>query len=142
MSSPPNAFIGRTTAPSDADLPDVLGRSKALWDRIVAELAAEHGVATQEWRSYSPKAGWSLRLQRGSRTVVWLAPRKGSFLVVCILGDKAVAAARQAGLPPPVLAALDEAPRHPEGTGLRLTVTSAKDVAVVKTLAATKIRNS
>jgi hypothetical protein len=40
-----------------------------------------------------------------------------------------------------VLKALDEAPKYPEGTGLRLVIKGKKDIAAVKKLAAVKIAN-
>lgn len=35
---------------------------------------------------------------------------------------------------------LDEAPKYPEGTGLRFEIKTAKDIAVVKTLAAIELQ--
>jgi hypothetical protein len=136
-----NAFIDKAARPSDADLGRALGRAKPAWDRLVAELGSEHGVTVQEWRSYSAKSGWALRLKRGKRTIVWLAPCPGSFQVVFIFGDRAVSAVRKAGMAARVLRMLDEAPRYPEGTGLRLQIKAARDIALIKKLAALKIQN-
>lgn len=61
----PNAFIGRTEKPSDADLTKALGPAKPIWDGLVTDMAVQHGVATREWKSHSPKTGWALRLMRG-----------------------------------------------------------------------------
>jgi len=137
----PNAFIGSTVRPSDADLEKALGAAKPAWDSLIADLAAEHGVTIQEWKSYSSKAGWSLRLLRGKRTIVWLAPCAGCFCVAFILGDKAVQAARQCGLPARIVKSLDEAEKYPEGTGLRLLIKGAKDLSAVQKLAVVKLEN-
>ena len=137
----PNAFIGSTVRPSEADLEKALGDAKCAWDSLIADLAAEHGVSTQEWKSYSSKAGWSLRLLRGKRTIVWLAPCAGRFRVAVILGDRAVQAARRCGLPARVLKSLDEAEKYPEGTGLRLEVKGMRDLPAVKKLAVVKLEN-
>ena len=99
-----NAFLGKTIRPSDSDLEKALGRAKPLWDQLVAELAAEHGVTTREWKSYAATSGWSLRLMRGKRTVVWLVPYAGSFQVAFIFGEKALTAIRQSAVPARVLA--------------------------------------
>ena len=140
MSSAPvqNAFLGKTTRPSDSDLGKALGRAKPLWDQVVAELASAHGVTTREWTSYSAKTGWSLRLKRGKRTIVWLAPFTGGFQVLFIFGEKALTAIRDTAVPARVLRMLDEAPKYPEGTGLRFQVKTAKDITLVKSLAAIK----
>ena len=142
MSAPAqNPFVGKTTRPSDADLEKALGRAKPLWDQLVAELASEHDVTTREWKSYSAKSGWSLRLMHGKRTIVWLLPYAGCFQVAFIFGEKALTAIRQAAVPARVLRMLDEAPKYPEGTGLRFEIKTAKDIAVVKKLAAIKLQH-
>lgn len=137
----PNAFIGKTKKPTDEELAAALGPAKALWDQLVADLAHENGVDVQEWSSYSPKAGWALRLKRKKRTIVWLSPCQGSFRVMFILGDRAVKAARQSKLPQRVIKIIDEAPRYPEGTGIRMNMKGPKDIAVVKKLAVIKLEN-
>jgi hypothetical protein len=137
----PNAFIGRAERPADADLAKALGPVKLIWDGLLADLAAKHGVADQEWSSYSLKAGWSLRLKRGKRTIVWMAPCEGCFRVAFVLGDKALLAARQSGLSARALRALDDAKRYPEGTGVRLLISGPKDIPAVKKLVVVKLEN-
>ena len=142
MSAPAeNAFLGKTTRPSGSDLEKALGRAKPLWDQLVAELASEHDVTTREWKSYSAKSGWSLRLKRGKRTIVWLVPNAGFFEVAFIFGEKALTAIRQTAVPTRVLRMLDTAPKYPQGTGLRFQIKAGKDIAVVKKLAAIKLQH-
>jgi hypothetical protein len=133
----PNAFIGRTKPPTDADLSAELGGARALWDELLTELA----LPVQEWNSYSPKAGWSLKLILKKRTILYLAPCHGSFRVAFVLGAKAVEAARQAKLSKAVLKIINEAPRYAEGTGVRLEIRARKDLAAVKQLAEVKLAN-
>jgi hypothetical protein len=135
-----NAFIGKTTQPTPKELYAALGSSAELWNQLVDWLA-EQGAATQEWNSYSPKAGWALRLKHKKRNIIYLAPCAGCFRVAFIFGDKAVAAAREGNLSKGTLKLLDEAPRYPEGTGLRLIVKAAKDLAAIKKLALIKLAN-
>lgn len=137
----PNAFIGRTESPTDADLANSLGPTKLLWDGLIADMAAQHDVTVQEWSSYSVKAGWSLRLKLGKRTILWMAPCEGHFRVAFILGDKAVLAARKSRLSASALRILDQAQKYPEGTGIRLQIKGPQDLATVKKLAVIKLRN-
>ena len=136
-----NAFIGKAKKPTEEELAAALGPAKAVWDRFIAGLAEENGVDVQEWSSYSRKAGWSLRLKRKKRTIVWFAPCQGCFRVAFILGEKAMKAARESALPARVKKILEEAPKYPEGTGVRIAVEGAKDIAVLKKLAAIKLAN-
>jgi hypothetical protein len=50
-----NAFVGRKTKPSESQLKEALGASKAMWDQVIDELEDECPI--KEWSSYSPK-GW------------------------------------------------------------------------------------
>lgn len=136
-----NAFIGKAKKPTEEELAAALGPAKVVWDRFVTGLAEENGVDVQEWSSYSRKAGWSLRVKRKKRTIVWLAPCQRCFRVAFILGDKAMKASRKCGLPPRMLKILEEAPKYPEGTGVRIAVKGAKDIAMLKKLAEIKLAN-
>ena len=137
----PNAFIGKAEKPTAEELAAELGSAMALWDQLVTGMAEEHGAVGQEWNSYSRKAGWALRLKKGERNIVYLSPSHGSFMASFALGDKAMQAARASKFPPPVIKILNEARRYAEGTAVRIEVRAAKDVGIVKKLAAIKLEN-
>jgi hypothetical protein len=137
----PNAFVGRTKAPSDADLAAALGAAKPLWDELVVGMARDLGLTGSEWKSYGVKHGWTLQLRRGKRNILHLAPCEGSFRVLFILGDRAVAAARTARLGTTAAKLINDAPRYPEGTGIRLEVSRARQIPLLRKLARIKIDN-
>src|SRR5689334_13687125 len=125
-----NAFIGKPAAPSDAELAAELGAAHALWNQIRSETPLPG-----EWRSYSKKAGWSMRLKKKDRNIVYLIPGHGGFDVSFALGDRAVAAAKERGLATMV----EGAKRYAEGTAVRFAVESPKDVANVRKLIEIKL---
>jgi hypothetical protein len=137
----PNAFIGKPKRPTAEELSSALGPTKALWDHLLAVLSDGLGICTHEWNSYSPKAGWSLKVKRGERTILYMAPCRGSFRVSFALGDKAVKAALQSKLPPRVLKVIKDAKRYTEGTAVRVEVKTAKDIPIITRLAAAKRDN-
>lgn len=137
----PNAFIGRTKAPSDADLATALGDAKPLWDEVVVGMARELGLTGSEWKSYGAKHGWALQLRRGKRNILHLSPCEGSFRAILILGDRAVAAARAARLGVKAEKLIADAPRYPEGTGIRLEVSRARQLPLLRKLARIKLDN-
>ncbi len=137
----PNAFVGITAQPTEKQIYAALGPSATTWKELVDWLAQELGVAEQEWKSSSPKYGWSLRLKLKKRTIIYLGPCNGCFRASFVLGDKAVAATRTSSLPKPVLKLIDEAPRYAEGTGLRLLVKTEKDLPAIRKLALIKLVN-
>jgi hypothetical protein len=136
----PNAFIGKATLPTPEEVSAALGATAEVWKQLVDWLA-EQGVADLEWKSVSPKYGWGLRMKLKKRTIVYLGPCDGCFRVAFVLGDRAVAAARQSNLSKGALKLLDEAPRYAEGTGMRLMVKASDDLADVRQLARIKLAN-
>ena len=135
-----NAFIGRKDLPSGAEITAALGPSADLWNQLL-EWMAEQGVSIQDWQSISPKYGWAVRLKIKKRTIVYLGPCTGCFRASLVLGDRAIAVARQSELSQATLKLLDEAPRYAEGTGVRLMVKTAKDLVSVRKLALIEIAN-
>ena len=134
-----NAFIGRTQAPTPAEVGAALGKAKARWDRLLARLQPHCDGSA--WGSSGKKHGWALRMLRGDRVIVYLTPGAGEFMASFALGDKAMTAARAAGLPPAVVAVLDGARRYAEGNAVRLEVKTAADVDAVAALARIKIEH-
>jgi hypothetical protein len=138
----PNAFIGKKTAPTTEDISAALGPALAPWNQIISWLQEKHGVSIQEWNSFSPKYGWSLRLKFKKRTIVHLSPCSGCFRVAFILGDRAVTALRQGSPSKAMLTLLNDAPHYPEGTGFRLLIKAgSKDLALIHKLAEIKLEN-
>jgi hypothetical protein len=134
-----SAFTDKSQPPDDDTLAETLGPSARLWLDLKRRIEQDWPPVVEEWAHAGAKFGWSLRLRHKKRIVVYLIPGSGSFLVGVVLGDRAVAAAREAGLPPNALAVLDEAKRYAEGTGLRLEVRKAADLKAVHTLVQAKM---
>jgi hypothetical protein len=137
----PNAFIGCAAAPADDELTAALGSSRPLWDQLLTDLKDQFKLSEFEWNSYSPKAGWSIRARKGKRNILYLVPCKGSFRVAFVLGGKAVQAARENKVPARVLELIDGGTKYPEGLGIRLQVTSRRDLAPIRTLTTLKLEH-
>jgi uncharacterized protein DUF3788 len=137
----PNAFAGQAKQPTGRQLALVLGQANVLWHGLVADLKRDLKLDAEEWNTYSVKAGWSYRLKLKKRNIVYLGPGTGCFQAAFILGEKAIAAARQSKIPTRILKIIDEAKRYPEGTAIRIEVQTAQDADVVKMLAKIKVEN-
>jgi Protein of unknown function (DUF3788) len=136
-----NAFIGRADKPTEDEVSASLGPSAKVWNEFVKWLAEDQGVDVKEWKSISPKYGWSLQMKLKKRTIVHLSPCAGCFRVGFALGDRAVKAARESHLPKRVEKAIEDAPRYAEGTGVRLMVEGPEDLPAIRKLVAVKLAN-
>ena len=134
-----SAFDDKAVPPADDAVRAVLGVAVPLWTELRAAIAAAHAPIECEWVWGGKPYGWSLRLRRKKRAVLYLTPCDGYFRAAFALGEKAAGAAPAAGLAAHLLRAIDEAPRYVEGRGLRLEVRGAADVADVLAVAALKM---
>jgi hypothetical protein len=137
----PNAFVGKKEKPTATELTTALGKAAPAWEELTARLSAELGVTDQEWKSYSPKYGWSAKLKLKKRPILHLSPCAGCFWALFILGDRAVKAAGENRLSATLSKALDEAPRYPEGTGVRFLVKTPRQIPSILKLAQIKLAN-
>jgi hypothetical protein len=134
-----SAFDDKSHPPDPAELREMLGAAAELWDAAISETTAHHAPIEPRWNFSGAKYGWSLRLVRGERIVLYMTPQAGQFLASIVLGEKAAAAAHERALPQSVLARIDAAPRYAEGRGIRFEVTTAEDVCTVRHLVALKL---
>ena len=136
-----NAFVGRTSRPTPEEVEAALGSSAAAWKEFVAWVEHEKDVTTEEWKSDALKYGWSLRLKKKDRTIVYLAPCQGCFRAAFVLGDRAMEAARHTRFSQKVAEAIAAAPHYSEGTGVRLIVKKPADLPAIRKLAEIKLAN-
>lgn len=137
----PNAFCGWEEAPSERELTEALGPCRALWDELLAQLADELDLTSREWGTSSPKLGWSLRIKRGDRIIVYLAPLHNRFRASFALGDRAVQAALNSNLSAAANQLIRKAKNYAEGTAVRIDVGKPDDLVTVRKLAEAKLRN-
>lgn len=134
-----SVFDSGRAAPKPAELAVTLGRSAPHWESLIAWSGEAHAPIREVWKDAGAKFGWSLRLVRGERVVLYLIPQAGHFLVGVVLGVAAEAAARKRGLPQPVLDLLDAAPRYAEGRGIRVPVRTRAGLAAIRVLVDAKL---
>ncbi len=134
-----SAFDDPKAPPSDRDLSQRLGAAAPAWSALLSKLRQDVDGLDEVWGFAGAKFGWSLRVRRKERVLLYLTPSDGSFLAGIVLGEKAVAAARGAGLPDALLARIEAAPRYAEGRGLRIPLGPGDDVEPIRRLVALKL---
>jgi hypothetical protein len=125
--------------PVPADIKRALGKTAGLWNQLISRIGDHHSPIVELWHFGGSEYGWSLRLKRRDRIVLYMIPQRGHFLVGLVLGDKALHALKKQDLPPDILAAVVNAPRYGEGTGVRLPVATTNDLRAVEKMAAAKM---
>ena len=134
-------FGDKADTPTEEALAAALGKSKTLWDDIKKQVESAGGNYNDEWKYYSKKAGWSFVVRCGKRTILYLIPQDKYFKVNFVFGDKAVAAAQDAGLPESIVALIMEATPYTEGRSFMFDIASLGDVDSVRKLISIKAEN-
>jgi Protein of unknown function (DUF3788) len=134
-----SAFGDKSSSPTKRNLHRALGAAAPLWDDVVTHVDRTYAPVTEQWNFSSMKSGWSLRLRKGERIILYLIPQVGRCLVGIVLGGKAVAAAKGEDLPQSIVEAIAEAPTYAEGTGVRLPIAAGTDLPALERLVALKM---
>lgn len=134
-----SVFIDKSRQPTEADLARVLEGSFIFWNELKERIASRFIPLTFEWGYTSKTTGWGLRLKHKERIILYMTPCAGHFLASFALSEKAVKAAHDAKLPSSLLQAIDSAKKYAEGRGVRLKVTSAREVRNIEKLATIKM---
>lgn len=134
-----SAFDDKSKRPKPSDLEKTLGRTFTHWDNLIKHIATEYWPMDEMWGFASAKWGWAVALKQKKRTVLYMTPCEKHFIVGLVLGDNAVNAAHDSGLPESVLSMIDSAQKYAEGRAIRMEIRNKKDLDSVKKLAAVKM---
>ena len=138
---PLSIFGEKTAVPNEEMITRYLADSKALWDDIKGHVIANCGNVSEQWKYYSKKAGWSLVVKSGERTILYLIPQDDFFKVNFVFGEKAAAAAETTGMPESVIIQIREATPYIEGRSFMFDVKSKANAAIAKRLIDIKLQN-
>jgi hypothetical protein len=121
--------------PSGRELATLLGGSHAAF---VALTQRGSGV-TREWKRYSKKSPWVLKVSRGDRTLLYATPRADAFEATIVLGERAAQAALAGRVSKKLHASIQAAKPYVEGRPVRVMVRDQADLAGVEELLAVKL---
>lgn len=139
---PVNFFIGKTTEPQGKDMEIALGPTYPLFEKIVKYLVDVYPDFRPEWKHYSKKMGWQLKLFKGKRNIMFVVPLDGHFIVAFIFGDKAIGQVMESDLPDKLKTELQNVQKYMEGRVINITITEdTKDVGDIIKLIQIKLNN-
>ena len=102
-------FEDKSKQPEDNEVAEVLGRTKKLWDDLKNYIAGKYEPVTEEWKYYNKKSGWILTLRQKKRTILYLVPCKGHYIVGFVFSEKAAQAAHESSLPQSIISLIKDA---------------------------------
>jgi len=73
------AFMGKDGKPEEARIAAILGPTAALWHDLQEQIASRFAPLEEEWTYAGKNYGWSLRLKRKNRAVLYMTPCDGSL---------------------------------------------------------------
>jgi len=132
-------FDDKASEPTDTDVAKVLADTSNLWIDLKELIASNFDPLAEDWTFSGKKWGWSLRLKHKKRAILYMTPSTGFFYVGFALGEKAVNAARESGLPQRLLDIINSSQKYAEGRGVRLEVRSTTDLDSVLKLSEIKM---
>ena len=134
-------FGEKALMPTDEMLAEALQQSQGAWTALQRHMAETYGPVSGEWKYYEKPSGWTFALKSGKRALLYFIPQEKAFKVNFVFGEKALLAARTAGLPEAVLTAIAEAKAYREGRPFMVDVAGEADIPVIKTLLKIKAAN-
>lgn len=121
--------------PTTRELNALLGESYAAFKALTQRGSA----VTCEWKRYSKKAPWVLKVSQGDRTLFYATPKVGSFEATVVLGERATEAALNGRVSKKLHSSIRAARTYVEGRPVRVVVTDVSDLASVEQLVAVKL---
>ncbi len=124
-----------TAPPSEAEIGAVLGDAHSAFQAFLTR----RGPTVAEWRRYSKKSPWVLKVSQAKRTLFYARPDSGKLKVTVLLGGRAVEAALAGRVSKQLRAAILEAKVFPEGRPVNVWIKRASDVGKVEELISVKL---
>jgi hypothetical protein len=135
MSKPKPVSRDVARPPTTRELTALLGESYAAF-RSLTERGSK---VRREWKRYSRKSPWVLKVSQGDRTLFYATPAVRAFEATVVLGERATAAALSGRVSKELHPSIRAAKAYVEGRPVRIVVKGQADVASVEQLLAVKL---
>lgn len=132
----PAATGDATAPPSESEMAAVLGDAHSAFQAL---LSRGGNPTVAEWRRYSKKSPWVLKVSQGKRALFYARPDSGRLKVTVLLGGRAVEAALAGQVSKQLHASIREAKVFPEGRPVSVWISGPADVGKVEELISVKL---
>jgi hypothetical protein len=85
---PLSFFCDKSTPPSDEALRSALADAAGLWRELIEQLGADISPVDSVWGFTSKSTGWSLRVKRADRDILYMTPSDGYWCRSASAGER------------------------------------------------------
>ena len=124
-------YTDKEFEPNEKMLDYDLAEAKHFLDEIKNFIAVNYGCLSQEWKFYSKKSGWILKLFTQKRNVLFIIPCDKHFRTVFTLGERATDLILNSELPESIKQGLSAAKKYAEGRSIHVEVKTEHDLATI-----------
>ena len=134
-------YTEKLVEPDDKMLSFDLAETKKYLDKIAELIENDYGDFKPEWKFYSKKSGWILKMFTKKRNVLFIVPCDKYFRVAFTFGDKASDLIFNSKLPDTIKKDLFEAKKYAEGRTIQIAVKTDKDFDNILNMIRIKLMN-
>ena len=127
-------FDNKEIVPIEEDLEDVLKSSFDAFKNLISYLEKEYGSLKKEWKFYSKKAGWTLRVSNEKRNLVFLSPNDDHFFVTVNMSVKVSKIALDLDISDNTKDLIKQTKSYAEGKSVLIQVSKDEDLEDIKVL--------
>ncbi|HOO83874.1 MAG TPA: DUF3788 family protein [Prolixibacteraceae bacterium] len=134
-------YTEKMVQPNEQMLIADLAATKKIFDELAWYIEKKYGAYKPEWKFYSQKSGWIMKMYSKKRNVLFVIPCNGFFRVSFTFGEKAFEQILLGNFSEFVKRLLLEAPKYAEGRSIMLEVKNEDDFDTVVNLIDVKMLN-
>lgn len=138
---PVELFDKKEKEPTFEHLKVVLKESYQVFEQLIEFISETYGELTPQWKFYSPKYGWTLKMLLKKRNLFFITPEKEKFFIGFVFGDKALEVINQSQISESIKNDLNNVRKYAEGRGVRLEIYDQSLLKDLKLLTDIKINN-
>ena len=127
-------FDNKEIVPNDEDLEDVLKSSLDTFNSLVSYLEKEYGSLNKEWKFYSKKAGWTLRISGEKRNLLFISPNDDYFIATVNMSVNVSKIVLDLDISDNTKNLIKEAKIYAEGISILIEVRKQEDLEDIKTI--------
>ena len=122
-------FDNKDQQPNEDDLKKVLKSKIDVWNHLFKILEDKYGIIKTEWKFYSKKAGWSLKVSNEKgKNLIFLLPNDNYFIATINMGVKIKEQVLQSDISDKNKKLIEESKIYTEGISTLFKITNKDDL--------------